>query len=316
MLTSDPFTLTDRDLEGLLSPTEAVALMESFILARAQGLAYGPPRLTAPLGPDKNLVFTAGGGGEVLGFRAYLTGPFAHNEQVVAVWEAATGALRGLIVGELLGAWRTGALGAVAVKHLARHEAVSLAIIGSGRQAYTQLMCILSARLALQEVRVYSRTPDHAEQFCADILQLRPRLNIYTSPSAEAAVRGADVIVTATTSREPVLLGEWLKPGAHLNIVGPKGRAACEVDMRALERADFIATDSPEQLGAYPGGAVSENLGPGGVVYDLAAVLSGQAGRPSETAITVFLSMGLAGTEVALGARLLQKAAAAPSADG
>lgn len=309
-----PPLLTDDHVKALLSPTEAVALMESFILARAQGLSYGPPRLTAPLGPGKNLVFTAGGDGTVMGFRAYLTGAFPQNEQLVAVWDAASGALRGLIMGELLGAWRTGALGGVAVKYLARHEAVSVAVIGSGRQAYTQLTCILSARLAIQEVRIYSRTPEHADQFCADMLQLRPRLNIYTCPSAEAAVRGADVIVTATTSREPVLLGEWLKPGAHLNIIGPKGRAACEVNMAALTRAEFIATDSPEQMAAYPGGSVLE----GGdlMAYDLAAVLTGQAGRPSETAITVFLSMGLAGTEVALGARLLQKAAGALSADG
>jgi ornithine cyclodeaminase len=237
------------------------------------------------------------------GFRAYLRGKFQHDDQLVAVWDTQSGRLRGLIVGEALGVMRTGAIGGAAVKHLARWESTSLALIGSGRQAMAQLHAILAVRPALREVRVYSRTPQHREAFCDNALGHYPRLKITPVNTAEEAVIDADIVVGATTSREPVIRGEWLKLGAHVTTLGPKGTTEREVDEEVVRRADFLVTDSPDQAAAMGTGLITE--GTDKAVYDLAAVVSGHAGRPSDEAITLFISTGLAGTEVALGAHLI-----------
>lgn len=300
-----PLILTDDDVARLLTPTEAVAVMEQTFLARAQGTYVGAPRWSLPLGGG-DLVFTVGGAADAVGFRAYLLGGVAHDDQLVAVWDRKTGKLRGVVIGAVLGAMRTGAIGGVAVKHLARQDAASLALIGTGRQAYTQLRAALAVRPAVQAVRVFSRTPQHRRTFCEDMRELLPHLNIAPTESAEEAAREADIVICATTSREPILKGAWLKAGAHLSTIGPKHPDAREIDASAVERADFIVTDSPEQAASYPNGIITD--GSGKPLVDLAAVVSRQAGRPSEDAITLFLSTGLAGTEVALAARVIEKA--------
>ncbi len=301
--------LHDDDVLRLLAPTESLAVLETFFMQRAQGDYTGAPRWHLPFGREKHLTLTPGGGGAHIGFRAYLRGSgFAQNDQLTAVWDVQSGALDGIVVGPLLGAMRTGAIGGVAAKHLARFEATRVALIGTGRQAYTQLRHVLAARIAVDEVRVHSRTPEHRAAFVADMADLLPkRLRLVDAESAEVAVRGADIIIGATNSTTPVIRGEWLKPGAHVTTVGPKGATLRETDPEVVARADFIATDSPEQARASAAGLITD--GTTKPLYDLAAVVSRQAGRPSDESITLFISTGLAGTEVALAAHLLRKAA-------
>ena len=312
MSDTKPLLLTDEDVMRFLSPTEAVAVMESVFVVRLQGHTAGMPRWSLPY-RDTNLSFTVGAVGDEVGFRVYFRGNFASDDQLVAVWDQQTGVLRGLIVGELLGVLRTGAIGGVAVKYMARQDAATLAIIGSGRQAFSQLRAILAARMGIREVKVYSRTVHNREAFCSDVRELMPHLNIYAVDTAESAVRDSDIVIGATSSREPVIRGEWLKAGAHVTTIGPKSRESCEIDLEVVRRADFLATDSPKQSADFPEGVITEHSDK--PLVDLAAIVGKLAGRPSDDAITLFLSVGLAGTEVALAARLLGKVAAKQKSD-
>ncbi len=295
--------LTDEHVTKFISPTEAVAVMEQVFLARANGRYAGKPRWTVPF-EQGGLVFTAGGTGNAVGFRAYVRGNhLTHDDQVTLVWEQSTGKLKGMVMGVLLGAVRTGAIGGVAVKHLAPPNAEILGLIGTGKQAFTQLQAIASVR-AIKEVRVFSRTPAHREAFCADASELMPHLKFYPTENAESAVRGADIVVAATTSREPVIRAEWLKHGAHVSTLGSKSAASREIDEALVNEAGIVVTDSPEQVNAADFKTLldgtTQNL------VDLAEVVSGKISRPVGK-FSLFLSVGLAGTEVALAARLLDK---------
>lgn len=297
--------LTDADVMRMLTPTAAVSVMEQVFLARAQGTVYGKPRWGVEFGRGKDIVFTTGAVGDAVGMRTYLRGDLDRTDQLVAVWDAQTGALKGIITGVVLGSMRTGAIGGVAVKHLARFEAQSLGLVGTGRQAFTQIQAVLASRAAINSVKVYSRTPENRQAFVDDIKIMRPNLEIRAVDSAQEAVEESDIVIGATNSREPVIKGAWLKAGAHVTTVGPKYATERETDAEVVARADFIATDSPEQCAQFPNGLLTD--GTGKQVYDLAAAVSGQLGRPSEDAITLFISTGLAGTEVALGDYLLRR---------
>lgn len=304
-MTDKPLLLTDDDVLQLLTPSEAVATMENAILARAQGNAYGNPRWNL-LYPSGRMTLTPGGVSGIIGHRTYLRGKLEYDDHLIAVWDTQTGRLKGMVVGAILGAMRTGGIGGVAVKHLARLESTSLALIGTGRQAFSQLQAILATRVALKEIRVYSRSARNRANFIADMRELYQHKRFVDCKTAEAAVRGADIVIGATSSAEPIIKGAWLKPGAHVSNVGPKGLHNREVDAEVVERAGFIVTDSLEQLEVIdPDGNMLQ--GTGKQAYDLSAVVSQQAGRPNDDAITLFISVGLAGTEVALANRLLEK---------
>ncbi|MBZ0309908.1 MAG: ornithine cyclodeaminase family protein [Anaerolineae bacterium] len=298
-----PLILTDEQVNKYLTPTESIAVMEQVFLARANGRYAGTPRWDLPF-ENGTMRFTVGGANGVVGFRVYLRGrQMTHDDQLNAVWDQHTGQLKVMVVGEALGVLRTGAIGGVAVKHLAPPNAEVLAIIGTGRQAYSQLRAI-SSLFPLKEIRVFSRTPAHRESFCADVGELMPHLKIFPVENAELAVRGADIVVGATTSREPVIRGAWLKEGAHVTTLGPKGTTVREIDEEVVRRAGFIVTDSPEQERSSETGSVLD--GTNFPLHDLAEVVSGKIQRPAGK-ISLFLSVGLAGTEVALASRLMDK---------
>jgi ornithine cyclodeaminase len=299
-----PIVLTNDDVIRMITPTEAVAVMEDAFRARARGSTVGEPRWHLPFGKN-TMTFTVGGVHDSVGFRTYLRGNLQRDDQLVAVWHRRSGRLRGIILGELLGDMRTGAIGAAAVKHLARANSTSLAMIGTGRQAYTQLRAILTTPLPIDEVRVFSRDAENRKAFSDDFKEILPNLDIFPVESAEMAIRNADIVIGATNSETPVIRGEWLKAGAHVTTVGPKFAKERETDEVVVERADLIVTDSPEQARAFPNGFVANNTSK--LVHDLADVVSGRTKRPSDDTITFFVSTGLAGTEVALASHLLDK---------
>jgi ornithine cyclodeaminase/alanine dehydrogenase-like protein (mu-crystallin family) len=186
--------------------------------------------------------------------------------------------------GRLITEERTAAVSAIATKFLARPEAAVLALIGSGAQARSHLKALRLIR-KFREVRVWS--PHHAEAFAR-------AHGIRAAASAQAAIAGADVIVTATTSRTPVLRGEWLSPGAHVNAVG-----ACRPDWRELDDDMLLRArlyvDSREAATKESGDVRAA----GAVVAELGEVVTGtKPGRSSPDEITVFKSLGLAVEDV------------------
>jgi ornithine cyclodeaminase len=207
---------------------------------------------------------------------------------------------------------RTAAASGVATRALARRDAGDLAILGSGTQARSHLVAMRDVR-ALRRVRVWSRNPESARRFAA---RESERLGIALEPMASAreAVAGADLICTVTASREPVLEGEWLAPGAHLNAVGACTPAARELDAAAVARSRLY-TDCRESALAEAGdfllargeGAVTDAH----LLGELGELLEGRIpGRRSDDEITLFKSLGIAVEDLAAGRYVYDKALA------
>lgn len=301
--------LEDDDVQRLLEPAAAVAAVRESLIAHQSGALSAPPRLRAPLGDRGDLIFTAGRlAGTGYGFRVYLmtssaTGNRPGGDQLTAVFDDATGELTGAVIGDFLGAARTGAIGAVAVDVLARPEAGTLGLIGSGHQAWTQLWAIRAVR-QLRAVRVYSRDPAGRDAFAR---RATAELGVHAASveTAGAAVEGADIVILATTSGQPVIEADWVAPGTHVTTLGPKTASAHECPAELADRAGVILTDSAAQLGASPeppflSGAAEQRVG------ELGAAVAGGEHREDGDQITLFLSVGLAGTEVAVAAGLLR----------
>ena len=243
------------------------------------------------------MVYTAGAlRRRVHGVRIY---DYAGSEQAVAIWNSETGRLAALAVGAELGRRRTGAIGAVAIDALARPDASTLGIVGTGDQAWAQVWAATAVR-HWRRVTVYGRRFSAREAFAA---RCRDELLVdaVAVESAERAVRGRDVVVIATNSSTPVIDMSWISPGTHVTTLGPKTVTAHEMPLDLADQADVLVTDSLGQIRAYP----EPYALPTDRMLELSAVLAGTApGRRSREQITVFCSVGLAGTEVVLAADL------------
>lgn len=300
-----PTVLYDADIDRL-SLAEAIDILVGVFQARASHGVVAPPRWSVTT-PQGSLVFTAGAvlPQNVIGARAYTTmsGHGSDVTQYVSVFDGTTGVLHGIVIGNRLGQLRNAAIGGVAARYLANPDAAIVGVIGAGHQAHLHLLA-LAAVHRLRAIRIFSPTQAHRTALALDIGRA---LNVPVAPvnSAEGAVRDADLVLLVTTSAEPVLDGQWLKPGAHVHSLGPKRKDRHELDQTTLDRASLVTTDAPHQLAVE---------GEQGLLYgtpwqtqltDLADVVAGRVKRPDARAITVFLSAGLAGTEVALAAWLI-----------
>ncbi|MEV5506462.1 ornithine cyclodeaminase family protein [Streptomyces orinoci] len=286
--------LDDTEVRARLDARTATEAVRRALLAHHAGTLAAPARVRAPLGGG-DLVVTAGRLREqgLFGFRAYDT--LVDAEQLVAVWDE-TGQLRLVVHGEELGPRRTGAIGAVALDAMARPGALRLGLVGAGVQAWTQLWAVSAVR-AVTEVAVWSRRRERAEGFARRAGE-QLGVTVRVVERAEQAVRERDAVIVATKSTTPVVASEWLAPGTHLSTVGPKGPEAHEVPVELVERAEVLVTDSLAQAAG--------SLFPAGRLVELGAVLAGAApGRTHADQISVFCSVGLAGTEVAVAAALV-----------
>lgn len=304
--------LTDEDILPLLDMQELIPLMEEFLRARHSGHTVTPPRHNVEFAPFGELIFTIGGlntaDRALAGFRVYDTFPTAEGEfdaQTIAVWDTRRGALLGMIVGWALGAWRTGALGGVAIKHMSRPDARRCAVLGTGKQARTQLLAAAACR-PLTEVRVYSRDTERRRRFAAELATLIER-DVQPAASAREAVEQADLVICATNSKIPVLETNWLSPGTHVNALGPKISNAHELPADIAERVTFLVTDSIEQANSYSQPHFLAASAAWGQLQDLATLVAMPAPTRSEDAISLFSSCGLAGTEVLVAAHLLER---------
>ena len=196
---------------------------------------------------------------------------------------------------------RTGAASGVATKYLARTDAHSVAIYGSGWQARSQLSAICEVR-PINDVRVYSRKRENRDRFCREMSEELKIEGIRGVDRPELAAEGADVIATITTAREPVVAAEWLSPGVHINAAGGNSLLRREIDDETLRRAHLITVDSIEQARIEAGELVSA-IEKGALswerVRELRHVVNGEIGRTSDKETTVFKSLGLAIEDVA-----------------
>ena len=296
--------LTDDDVRAL--PMQAaVACMEDAFRQHGTGLLVAPGRHVSDLETGQ-LVFTTGASAQTnaIGFRAY---DFKHlhsrqRSEITAVLDSRDGSLRGLVTGPLLGAVRTGAIGGVAIKYLASPAARCLAVLGCGYQARTQLLAALAVR-DFESICVYSRDGSRRDAFAAEMTIATGR-SVSSVTSAEACVRDADVIVCATTSPTPVLDEHWLSTGVHINNIGPKFKSAHELPKTAYLNADRLVTDTCAQLDAFADNFVL-SAPVNRPIAELGSLVVGPEFERQGAERTVFISAGLAGTEVLLADHLL-----------
>jgi ornithine cyclodeaminase/alanine dehydrogenase-like protein (mu-crystallin family) len=219
---------------------------------------------------------------------------------LVALFRPETGEPVAILDGRLITEMRTAAVSAVATKLLSRPDAGTLAILGSGVQARSHIEALRLVR-RFREIRVWSRTPDHARRFAAET-------GARACGSTEEAVRDADVVVTATSAVKPVLRGAWLRPGAHVNAVG-----ACRPDWRELDddamRGSALYVDSREAARKESGDVI---LSDAEIFAELGEAVAGtRPARAAET--TVFKSLGMAVEDVAAAVLALNRPASARS---
>jgi ornithine cyclodeaminase/alanine dehydrogenase-like protein (mu-crystallin family) len=232
------------------------------------------------------------------------------HQGAVMLFETEHGRLLAIIDASEITAIRTAATSAVATQALARADAGDLAILGSGVEAHTHLEAMLLAR-PIRRVRVWSRNPDHARQF-AERESRRHGIAIEPLPTAQAAVAGADLICTITAAPQPVLLGEWIAPGAHVNAVGSSVAHTRELDTAAIvtarlfvDRRESTINEAGDFIFPKKEGAIGDDH----IQGEIGEVLLGQVpGRTSPDEITLFKSLGLAVEDLAAAHHIYHKA--------
>lgn len=295
--------LTDADIDLRGDMPIALGAVEAALLAKAAGGLVAPPRHSVGFPGSGKLFFTIGGDTHVAGFRVYDTFEGPAHTQVTAVWLTETAELLGLVLGDRLGELRTGAIGGIAMREMSRPDATTIGVVGSGQQARTQLLAAAAVR-PLTRARIFSRDPVKRGRFAQEMADL---VGFAVEPvdTAEDAVKDADIVICATASSTPVLDAAWLKPGAHVNTIGPKTRAGHEIGRDVARLAAVIATDSLAQTRAYADPFFLEGVEADRMI-ELADIVGGMSpARNHPTDITLFCSTGLAGTEVLVAAQLL-----------
>jgi ornithine cyclodeaminase/alanine dehydrogenase-like protein (mu-crystallin family) len=294
--------LSEADVAALLTPGDAVAAIEACFERMARGAVHNRPRYRLPLEQGALAVMAASdlelgfAGAKV--YAAFATG--ARFE--VLLFRADEPELVAVVEADKLGQLRTGAASGVAAKRLAKPNARTLGVIGCGWQAETQVACIRAAVPTIEHTVAYCRTRERLESFCE---------RFDCEPGESNADAGAcDVVVTVTGSRDPVLRGDWLRPGALVCAVGANDGRRRELDNGVLERAAFVCCDSVEDAKLESADLI-EPVAAGVLdwleVYELQQVVAGEtAGRSSDGDVVVFKSNGLAAWDIAAAARVVE----------
>jgi ornithine cyclodeaminase/alanine dehydrogenase len=299
--------LREEEVRNLLTMDIAIEAVEAAFRSAAAGEAMNVARRRVRASDTiLHTMSAASPAARLLGLKAYTTNRAGARFHVLA-YDAASGQLLAIIEADWLGRMRTGAASGVATEYMARPDASELGIFGAGAQARTQLEAIVRVR-AIKEVRVYSRDQVHREQFARDMETLC-KVSVLPVNRPEEAAADMDIIVTATNSRDPVLRGEWLSEGTHINAIGSNALNRAELDVDTIRRCDIIVADSVEQCQIEAGDFVSaleQGILHWARVIELADVVAGrQTGRAAPENITLFKSLGLAIEDIAVAAPLI-----------
>ena len=290
-------TITEQDVLELLPMREAVRLVREAFVGLADGSAMNQPRrrLVTPEGAVLHQL--AGAFGKYFGAKIYSTHVKHGAWFTVLLYDAATARPLATIEANHLGQIRTGAASAVATDLLARQDAAILGVIGTGFQAQTQIEAIRVVR-DIREVRVWSRSPERREAFAV-------KMNARATATAEEAIRGADIIVTATFAKDPVLEDAWVSPGAHVNAIGSNSPLRREIPSELVQRAALIAVDAIDQARIESGDLLLAWTTPeqwaDPRLVELSTVAASRRARNSNQDVTIFKSNGLGVQDIAVG---------------
>jgi len=283
--------ITEQQVQEILTVQKAIELVDASFRQLAEGSAINHPRRRVVLPTGSILHYMAAGNSSYFGIKVYSTNPETGAHFRFLLYRSADGLPLATIEASHLGQIRTGAASGVATRHLAREDADTLGVIGSGFQAETQVGAMAAVR-TLREIRVWSRKAARRTEFaqrCAD----RFGLNVRAVETAREAVEGSAIVVTATSSKEPVLESAWISPGTHINAMGSNWNTRRELPTDlVLDRADVVAVDSVEDGHLESGDLMIPLSERPGAAFP--AVELWQAKRTSPEQITIFKSNGLA----------------------
>jgi ornithine cyclodeaminase/alanine dehydrogenase-like protein (mu-crystallin family) len=302
--------LTEKDVQELFPMARALECLTASFLAQHTGRATNRPRQRIFL-PEVSLHYMAAGYADerLLGMKVYTASSQALRF-LVLLYDGESGDLLAALEADHLGRIRTGAASGVATRHLAPPDAARVGVIGTGRQAQTQLQAVAGVR-KLDAARAYGRDVARRETFAREMTEALG-FPVDAVDTAEAAARFGEIIITATSSRDPVLKGAWISSGVHVNAIGANMLNRRELDDEALTRASLIAVDSIEQARQEAGDLVqglSAIRGGWDGIIELHEVVAGaRAGRTSQDQITIFKSSGIALWDVIAAASIYREA--------
>jgi ornithine cyclodeaminase/alanine dehydrogenase-like protein (mu-crystallin family) len=313
-----PF-FTAEDIRRALPMREAIEAMRAAFIAFSEGRAHIPQRLSISIPEQEGITLVMPGyvPPDALGLK--VVSVFPRNparglptlSALVVMLDPETGAPAALLDGAFLTAWRTGAASGLATDLLARPDAESLALIGAGAQARTQLLAVAAVR-SLRRVRVYSRTPARAQALIEEMQgQEGIPQDIAVAPTPEAAVAEADIVCTATNSSVPVFDGQALRPGTHINAIGSFTLEMRELDEETFRRAARVVVDSRAAALAEAGEvvwAIRQGILREADLVELGEIAAGRrSGRERPEEITLFKSVGLAVQDLVAAQRVWQR---------
>jgi alanine dehydrogenase len=304
-----PLFLSEDNVKELLTIEDAICTVEDAFYLLGQGSGDNLPRQRTKVGKSELHVNVASISSKGFGLKAATVGSLGIRF-VVLLWDIETGDLKAIIEAERLGQLRTGAASAVATKFMAREEACTLGLLGSGKQAWSQISAICAVR-KIEQAWVYDPLKDKRESFGKDMTN-KLGINVKAVETPKDAVVNSHIIVTITRSKVPVFEDVWLLPGTHINAVGSNRSDAREINFETIRRSKVIAIDDKEQGYIEAGdliAAVLKNQISWDDVIALDQIVVGNVfGRTNENDITLFKSLGVGIEDVAVANIVYERA--------
>lgn len=299
--------LTESDIQKLLTMPLALEAMEEAHVALAEGKAIDIPRqrIHLPVGTQHVLQAAAPGLGTI-GFKYYFSRPTGKSFYV-HLMSIEKGSLEAIIEAVWMSMVRTGAASGVATRHLANADASILGQIGAGYQGTSQLEAVCQVR-KIKTVKVFARNKDKLVAFC-EKMSKATGAEVRPAESAEAAVRGSHIVNVITKSAEPVLKGEWLEPGQHVNAAGSNALTRREIDLAAVKKCDIVTVDGRGTARNESGDllpAIENGLLRWETLAEIGEIIAKKApGRTSAKQITLYESHGMGLQDVWVGSKML-----------
>jgi ornithine cyclodeaminase/alanine dehydrogenase-like protein (mu-crystallin family) len=303
--------LTEEDVRRLLTMDMALEAVEQGLRKLALDEAQNTPR--ARVQTDHAMLHIMSAATKslgVMGAKLYATSRKGAARFLLPLFDGKSGALLCLMQADYLGQVRTGAASGIATQLMARSDAIEVGIYGSGKQARTQVQAVCRVR-RIRQVQVYSPNEERRRRFAAEMSEVC-QTEVVPVSRPEMAAEKKDIIITATTSREPVLVGHWIAEGTHINAIGSNFLGKAELDAAAVRRCAVIAVDSKDQA-RLEAGDFQQPLEDGSLhwanVRELGQIIVGRyAGRKHPQDVTLFKSLGVAIEDVAVAARVYARA--------
>ncbi len=293
--------LREDDVAAVLKMPDTIDVIEKAFVALAQGKAANRQR---------QRIMQANGVMQIMAASIPTMGVMGHKtytvfrdamQFIVMLHSAQDGELLALIEAVYLGGMRTGATSALATTYLSRQDSSVVGLIGAGKQAAMQLLGVCSVR-PITQVFVYSRRLYECEQFCRE-MSAQFSIEVRPAASPREAVENADIVITATTSPDPVFPGDWLRPGCHVNAIGSNWAGRREIDLATLQRSDLVVVESRAQALAEAGDLIipaEAGQFDWNRVYEMASVVAGSAPRrQSPEEITLYKGLGIGLEDIA-----------------